>query len=98
MGNSKSKEKSEKPEKSFFNEMKEANININSVSSNTLDEIIDKLIINKDVNMTYLPDAVERQIYRNLLVYFFGILKEVIRSSKIEFFNHEITFTINVKK
>ena len=78
--------------------MKEANININSVSSNTLDEIIDKLISNKDVNMTYIPDAVERQIYRNLLIYFFGILKEVIRSSKIEFFNHEITFTINVKK
>ena len=55
---------------------------------------IDDLLDNKEVNMSYLPDGVEKQIYKNLLVYGLNIVKEVISTSKIEIAGHEITFNI----
>jgi hypothetical protein len=47
--------------------------------------------------MSYVPDVVEKEIYKNLIIYFFGIFKEVVDSTKIEFLDHEITFIIKQK-
>lgn len=44
--------------------------------------------------MSYVPDGVEKEIYKNLLVYGLNIMKEVISKSKVEVVGHEITFTI----
>jgi hypothetical protein len=100
MGNMKSKVKQEEDKKSnnsMINELKEVNINDGSISSNAVDKVVDAIMNSKDVNISYFPDTVERQIYKNLIIYFFGVVKEVIKSSKIEFLNHEITFNIHPK-
>ena len=56
--------------------------------------ILDELLDNKEVNMCYLPDGVEKELYKNLLVYGLNIMKEVISTSKVQVVGHEITFTI----
>uniref|UniRef100_A0A6C0E1I9 Uncharacterized protein n=1 Tax=viral metagenome TaxID=1070528 RepID=A0A6C0E1I9_9ZZZZ len=96
MGNAFRKNKEDIAEKknSVVNILKDAKIENNSVSSDNIGKFVDELLDNKEVNMSYLPDGVEKQIYKNLLVYGLNIMKEVISTSKIEIVGHEITFTI----
>jgi hypothetical protein len=82
---------------SVINLIKDVKIETDSNSSETINKIVDQLISKKDVNMSYVPDVVEKEIYKNLIIYFFGIFKEVVDSTKIEFLDHEITFIIKQK-
>lgn len=98
MGNAfrKNKEKEDIAEKknSVVSILKDTKIENNSISSDNISKFVDELLDNKEVNMSYLPDGVEKQIYKNLLVYGLNIMKEVISTSKVEIVGHEITFTI----
>ena len=98
MGNAfkKNKEKEDIVEKknSVIDILKEKKIENNSISSDSISKFVDELLNNKEVNMSYLPDGVEKEIYKNLLVYGLNIMKEVISTSKVEVVGHEITFTI----
>ena len=98
MGNAfrKNKEKEDIAEKknSVVNILKDTKIENNSISSDNISKFVDELLDNKEVNMSYLPDGVEKQIYKNLLVYGLNIMKEVISTSKVEIVGHEITFTV----
>ena len=68
------------------------------LSSIAIDKIVDDLIQKKEINITYFPDIVEKQIYKNFIIYFFGLIKIIINSTKIEFLNHEILLSIQPKK
>ena len=95
MGNLKSKVKEEK--NLLINELKDVNIK-DGKTNNAVDKIVDDIMSSNEINITYLPDLVERQIYKNLIIYIFGIVEKVIKTTKIEFLNHEITFNITPKK
>ena len=98
MGNAfkKNKEKEEIIEKknSVIDLLKESKIENNSISSDNISKFVDDLLNNREVNMSYLPDGIEKQIYKNLLVYALNIMKEVISTSKVQVVGHEITFVI----
>jgi hypothetical protein len=98
MGNAfkKNKEKEDIADKknSVVNILKDTKIENNSISSDNISKFVDELLDNKEVNMSYLPDGVEKQVYKNLLVYGLNIMKEVISTSKVQVVGHEITFTI----
>lgn len=99
MGNSfkKNKEKEEvliEKKNSVIDILKDENIQNNSISSDNISKFVDDLLDNKEVNMSYLPDGIEKQIYKNLLVYGLNIMKEVISKSRVEIVGHEITFSI----
>lgn len=49
-----------------------------------LDEYINKLLEDPDVNIPYLPDYVEKQIYRNVFSKLYGLLGNVLAGSSIK--------------
>ena len=77
MGNTfkKNKETIEK-KNSVIDILKDSKIENNSISSDSISKFVDELLNNKEVNMSYLPDGVEKQIYKNLLVYMLNIMKK----------------------
>jgi len=83
MGNSKSKNKEEPPLKK------------STISSDKIDKFVDDFLLkNKDINIDYLPDYVEKQIYKNMFIYLMNMTTELIENSKIVFLGHEISITI----
>lgn len=85
---------------------KNAKVNQYSVSSNQekkneidlnnqrIDEMVDKIINDKSINCSLIPDVVERQIYKNVLTMSLELLKQTLENSKINFIGHEITFNV----
>lgn len=51
-------------------------------------------MLNKNINIGYLPDYVEKQIYKNIFSYMMNMFKEIILNSKIQVVGHEITISI----
>ena len=105
MGNTfkKNKEKNDNSidndkKKSLITLIKDIKVDNKNISSDAADKIVENLISKKDVNMSYVPDVIEKEIYKNLIIYFFGIFKEIVDTTKIEFLEHEITFIIKQKK
>lgn len=68
-----------------------------SISAEQIEKFVNEILNNKDVNISYLPDGAEKEIYKNLLVYILNITKELIKTAKVELVGHEITFTIKPK-
>jgi hypothetical protein len=68
-----------------------------SISSEQIEKFVNEILNNKDVNMEYIPDAAEKEIYKKILIYGLNIAKELIKTAKVEVIGHEITFTIKPK-
>ena len=62
-----------------------------SLSQEQIDSVVDKMIDNQAVNIQYLPDFVERQLYRNIFTILLGLLGEIVDESSINFLGHQIT-------
>lgn len=67
------------------------------LSKQKIHEAVDRMIDNDAVNVKYLPDFVERQIYKNVFNIILGLLTEFVGGSSIELLGHEITLAINAK-
>jgi len=66
-----------------------------TVTKKRINELVDKLISDKNVNISYLPDFVEKQIYKNVLHMIISLLHGVIKTSSVEFLGHQLKFTLN---
>jgi len=60
------------------------------ISMPAIEEYVDKMISDPDVNINYLPDFVEKQLYRNILKIVLGLLDHILNNSHLMVFNHEI--------
>ena len=76
---------------------KKLKLDKDSISSEQIEKFVNELLNNKDVNMDYIPDAAEKEIYKKILIYGLNITKELIKTAKVEVIGHEITFTIKPK-
>ena len=82
MGNSKSKNK-------------EPDVKNSTISPEKIDKFVEEFLLkNKDLNIDYLPDCVEKQIYKNIFIYLMNMTTELIENSKIVFLGHEISISI----
>lgn len=67
---------------------------INTVESNfsqkQIDIFIEKLLADPNVNIKYLPDFVERQLYRNIFTLIFGILQNLTDTTEIKLLGHKL--------
>lgn len=55
---------------------------------------VDKLLDDQDVNLRYLPDALEHRIYESLITLLIMDLKKTFESTRFEFMDHVITISI----
>ena len=61
------------------------------VSKLRIQEAVDRMISNENINIGYLPDIVERQMYKNVFNILLNMLNEVSDGVSIKVLGHEIT-------
>lgn len=67
-------------------------------SQDHLEEIIERILQDETINIRYLPDAVERHLYRNVFHILLGVLSEIVRGSSMELLGHELRFQLQPKE
>lgn len=67
---------------------------LGELSRQYLDKEIDKILANKDVNMSLIPDKLERKLYHNIFGMFFGLMDELSKSTSFNFMGHSLNFQI----
>lgn len=60
------------------------------LSREITDEFIEKLLSDDRINIGYLPDFVERQIYKNVFNLLFAATDDILSSMSIKFLGHEL--------
>jgi uncharacterized protein YpuA (DUF1002 family) len=86
-------EKSEKNLKKIINKKKKS-VNLNHISEDKIDEFIDSVLKDQNINIDYLPDTVEKQIYKNVLLLIFNMMDKTFDHTSFKFIGHEIKLTI----
>ena len=67
---------------------------ISKLSKEKIDEFVESLLKDENINMSYVPDSVEREMYKNIFSLLFAIIIDVANTTKIKIVGHEITITI----
>ena len=63
-------------------------------SEKNIDKYITNILENKDMNITWLPDAVERKIYKNIMNLVISAVESTMESSSVRFLGHDMKFVI----
>lgn len=78
-------------------ENKEQDIKL-SISMDEIEKIADEMIANREVNINYLPDFVEKQLYLNIFRLAINIVGKTLSTSKIELLGHDVNLSFVPKK
>ena len=70
--------------------------NIKELSKIKIEEFVEKLISDEQLNINWLPDYVERQIYFNVFNIIMRLLTDILEDTSLELIGHKINFNINV--
>lgn len=68
---------------------------LDEVSKKRVDEFVEKILADENVNIKYLPDFVERQIYKNVFNLMINLLDNVLETTTISFLGHKMTIDID---
>jgi hypothetical protein len=63
-----------------------------------IEEFVDSLLKDETVNIGWLPDVVERQLYRNVFTLLIKTLGDFVDDSQITFIGHKISFLLEAQK
>ncbi len=69
-------------------------IKISELSKDRIDAFVEDLLTDENVNVKYLPDFVEKQLYRNIFNMLIGILDNVMETTNVQFMGHQLKFDI----
>lgn len=72
------------------NQNEEISINKNPISAEKIEELVDKMLEDPNVNIAYLPDFVERQIYINIFTTLLGVFNNLSNDTDIKLLGHKI--------
>lgn len=64
------------------------NVFVPGISKEKIHQLAEKWIKNEAININYFPDAIEQQLYKNIINIILGILEETLESSQIKFLGH----------
>jgi len=67
---------------------------LQELSKQKIDEFVEQLLADKNVNIGYLPDFVERQLYKNIFGLLIGLLDNTVSTTSIKLLGHNLTFNI----
>jgi len=66
-----------------------------NISEEKLKEFVEELLKDENINIAYLPDWVERQLYLNFLTILMGFIQKTTKTSAINMLGHQINFKIS---
>jgi hypothetical protein len=67
---------------------------INTIDKVALDALVDKLLQDKNLNIKFLPDHIERKLYSNVILIAFTCLQSVARGTKLDLVGHTIEISM----
>ena len=73
---------------------KHNNIKINDISEEKINEYIDDILKNDNINVKYLPDSVEKAIYKNIFTIAIHLLDNIMDSTSINLLGHQIKINL----
>jgi hypothetical protein len=65
-----------------------------TVSRQKVEELVEQMLQNPEINIRYFPDAVERQLYRNVFSLALNVLGELLKTTSIDLMGHRIQLTL----
>ena len=68
---------------------------LKGLSKRRVDEFVDGILSNPETNISWLPDAVESRIYRNVATMGLASLESVLEGSNIMIMGHKISFVLD---
>lgn len=69
-------------------------VQLQELSQQKIDEFVEKLLSDKNVNIGYFPDFVERKLYKNIFTLLLGILDNTLATTSINFMGHQLMLTM----
>ena len=67
---------------------------LQELSKRKIDEYVEQLLTDETVNISYLPDFVEKKIYKNVFSLLIGLLNNVLGTTAVKLLGHQLTFMI----
>jgi len=67
----------------------------NLLSKQKIQQFVNKLLEDENVNIRYLPDVVEKQIYTNVLTIVMELLEHLVEDLNISFMGHNIKMSMD---
>lgn len=64
-------------------------------SEKNIDEYIQKILDNPSTNIKWMPDVVEKQIYKNIMRLVLNAMESTVETSKIQFLGHQLAFVMD---
>ena len=64
-------------------------------SEKKIEEFVQNILDNPDTNISWLPDVVERRLYKNITTIVVNLLESTIENSDITFLGHKIRFVMD---
>ena len=72
-----------------------SNKEIKIQSEKKIEEFVQNMLDNPDTNISWLPDVVERRLYKNIATIIINLLESTIENSDITFLGHKIRFVMD---
>ena len=67
---------------------------LKEISKKKVNLFVEQLLDDENVNIRYLPDFVERQIYRNVFNILINVMDSLVDTTGVKFMGHEIVFDL----
>lgn len=83
-----------KPKKEVIQENNNIDSKIKELSKERINEFVEKILADTDMNIAYIPDFVERQIYRNVFCLLLDLLEKTIDTTSLNFIGHTLTLKL----
>lgn len=71
--------------------------NDRTINTETIENITDRLVNDDICNIKYIPDWVEKMIYKNTMILSMKLLEEILSKGNVTLMGHEITINVNPK-
>jgi len=77
---------------------KNREISLNELSKKQIEILVNKLLADENINIKYLPDWVERQLYINVINLIINLLEQLLSGASVNMMGHTLGFTLSPQK
>lgn len=69
-------------------------LDLKEISKVKINQLVDEILSDNDLNIKYLPDWVEKRIYRNVLRMVIGLADHMVDTTSVNFLGHKLIFDL----
>lgn len=69
-------------------------LRVSHISNSAIDDFVDSLLADPNINLKYVPDAIERKVYTESMKLFLSSIEKVFKNVGLELVGHKIHLSI----